>query len=89
MTSWLLMAAAIFAYLAVDARRMTLPDDNTRHEFDAIETAESTAGLSVEAQQNRTRWLRRCGLGRPSQVVWLWISLAIGCLVGAILRAMA
>jgi hypothetical protein len=83
----LLVAAAVFGYLAVDAWRMGRPlQHDAPYAIEAKERGESVVGVPVREQLWRKAWHRRYGLGKPSQVVWVWAILAIGCLLAAGLR---
>lgn len=82
----LLLAAAVFGFLAVDAWRMSAPSHTAPYEVEAKERSESVAGVPVAEQLRRQSWSRRYGLGALGDVVWLWSILAGGCLVAAIFR---
>jgi hypothetical protein len=86
MTLLLLLAAAVFGFLAIDAQRMSRQPHNAPYEVEARERGESVAGVAVSEQLRRQWWHRQHGLGSPGEIVWLWLVLAGGCFVAALFR---
>jgi hypothetical protein len=86
MTLLLLLAAAVFGLLAVDAWRIGRPPHDAPYQVEAKERGESVAGVPVSEQLRRQAWHRRFGLGAPGEIVWLWSILAGGCLAAALFR---
>jgi hypothetical protein len=82
----LVLAAAVFGFLAMDAWRMGRPPHKAPYEIQAKERGESVAGVPVSEQLRRESWHQRYGVGATGGVVWLWSILAAGCLVGALFR---
>lgn len=72
----LLVLAAFFGYLAVDAFSMGKPARNVPYEIEANARRENLDGISLAEQRERQAWQRSYGIGKPSDIVWLWAVLA-------------
>ena len=72
----LLVLAAFFGYLAVDAFSMGKPARNVPYEIEANARRENLDGISLAEQRERQAWQRSYGIGKPSDIVWLWTVLA-------------
>jgi hypothetical protein len=80
---WLLIPAALFAYLAFDAWRLGTSSEAAPYDTEAKVRGEPLDGVPLHEQMRRKAWSRRYGMGEPSQVLWVWLILAVGCLAGA------
>jgi hypothetical protein len=80
---WLLIPAALFAYLAFDAWSLGSTSESAPYNIEANVRGEPLNGVPLREQIRRKAWSRRYGIGEPSQVLWVWLILAAGCLAGA------
>lgn len=86
MTLLLLLMAAVFGLLAIDAWRMGRPSHHAPYEVEAKERSESVAGVPLSEQSRRHSWHRRYGVGDAVGIMLLWSILAGGCVVAALFR---
>ncbi len=89
MTILLLLFAALFSYLALDAWRLSSSSKDAPYEIEAKTRGESLVGIPLSEQHRRKNWNRRYGLGEPSHIVLVWAILTIGCLAAAGFSALA
>lgn len=89
MALWLLIPAALFLYLAFDAWRLSVPKHDSLYRSEAESRGEALGGVPLSEQIQRQSWSRRYGGGATSQVVWVWLLLAFGCLAGAVFEVLA
>ncbi|WP_457422123.1 hypothetical protein [Roseateles sp. P5_E7] len=80
----LLILAALFGFLAYDARRLSVDPRDLPYEALSGETTESVAGISRAELDERKGWLVRHGERDYRGAHLLWIILAAVCLVGAV-----
>jgi hypothetical protein len=83
-TLTLVVLAIFFAYLAYDAYRLRSPDRSPSAEEIAKGLGQDISHLSAAERIRFADWHRRRGLGRPSQMVWLFVILTIGCVAAAL-----
>ena len=79
----LVISAALFSYLAYDAWRISIRSAGMPYQIEAKVRGESVAGIPLSKQLERQEWHKRYGVGQTSQMVWLWVILAVACLAGA------
>lgn len=87
MAIWLLLPAAVFAYLAYDAWRLRTPENPLSYSVEAEVRGEPVAHVSLQEQSQRKVWGRRYGIGDPGGIFWLWVILGVGCFGGALIGA--
>ena len=75
--------AIFFAYLAYDSYRLRSPDESTSASVLAKGLGQDISHLSAAEQRQFMHWHRRFGLGGLSQTFWLFLILAVGCVLGA------
>jgi hypothetical protein len=79
MLSWLfLLLAVIFAYLAVDARRLAVSWREVPFPVIAKGLGQNVSHMPLAEQLKLKQHHEVHGLGDPSGVVWLWGILAAG-----------
>lgn len=83
----LLLLAAIFGYLALDAYSLGKPVRGVPYEIEAKARGESLDGVSLIEQRKRQAWHRSYGVGRPADVVWIWAILSGACFALAVMVA--
>ncbi|KQW45582.1 MULTISPECIES: hypothetical protein [unclassified Roseateles] len=89
MRFWLLLlVAAVFVGLALDAWRMRGPSRNVPYEIEAAVRGESLGGLPLWEQRERQKSFRR-KVGSLNTVFLVWATLAAGCLLAALLSVVA
>jgi hypothetical protein len=85
MAVWLLILAAVFAFLAYDAWRLRVSTHDAPYSIEAEARGEPVAHVPLHEQARRRAWARHHGVGKPGGICWVWLTLAAGCLVGAFL----
>ncbi len=84
MSPWLLLCAAfVFAWLAYDAWRLSIPDKEVPYSLTAKGLGQDVSGVPLQEQNMRKEWNARYGTGDLSQTVWLWGVFAMACAMGA------
>lgn len=86
MTLWLFIPTVLFAYLAYDAWRLRPHSQNMPYEVEEKVRGESVSSVPLEEQARRKAWNLRYGVGKASDIVWVWLVLTLGCLAGAVLE---
>lgn len=89
MTIWLLIAAALFTYLAYDAWRLRVRSRSVPYASEAEIRGEPVAHVSLREQAQRQAWSQRYGVGDVGGIFWVWAILGIGCLAGALIGTYA
>ena len=79
----LLLAAALFGLLALDAARLSTPSKDVPYSLTAMAWGEDVAHVPLAEQERRRQFNAQRGLGDLSQSVWLFGILSAGCLVDA------
>lgn len=79
----MLIAAAVFGYLAYDAARISTSAKEVPYSLTAKSWGEDVAHISLAEQERRKQHNAARGLGDLSQSVWLFGILCVGCLVWA------
>lgn len=86
MLTWFLMiASALFAYLAYDAARLATPADSVPYSQTAKGLGQDVAHVPLSEQHRLKRWNSAFGLGDLAGTVWLFGILSVGALSGAVL----
>ena len=80
----LLLLAAVFGYLAIDAHRIGKPPYDATYEIKTSSRNEHLGGVSLAEQQQRKDWQRSHGIGKLSDIVWLWSILSGAFLLAAL-----
>lgn len=75
----LLVLAAVFAVLAYDAWRLTVPAKDTPYEVTARPLGLEVDGVPTVELEKRKQWNLRYGTGDPGGAVWLWAVSSVGC----------
>lgn len=83
----LLFAALVFACLAMDAHNLGQLSRDLSYEPDARARADAREGASVVDSYDQRTWALRHGIGMPNNLFYLWLVLAAGCFVAALLNA--
>ncbi|HVR54974.1 MAG TPA: hypothetical protein VMS38_34965 [Pseudorhodoferax sp.] len=83
----LLLLAAIFGYLAIDAYSLGKPARGVPYEVEAKARGENLDGVSLIEQRERQAWHRSYGIGKPADVVWIWATLCGACFALAVVVA--
>lgn len=85
MTALILLALAfLFGYLAVDARKLSVPAKDVPASISLACLGLDTSGVPLHELERRKSWSARYGLGDLGQSVWLWGVLSVACFLGAI-----
>jgi hypothetical protein len=79
----MLIAAAVFGYLAYDAAHLSTPAKDVPYSLTAKGWDEDVSHVSLAEQQERKQYNTSRGIGDLSQSVWLFGILCVGCLVSA------
>jgi hypothetical protein len=79
----MLIAAAIFWYLAYDAARLSTSAKDVPYSLTAKGLGEDVAHISLTEQERRKQYNASRGLGDLSQSVWHFGILCVACLVWA------
>lgn len=79
----LLFAALVFACLAMDAHNLGQLSRDLSYEPDA----RAREGASMADSYDRRTWALRAGIGMPNNLFYLWLVLAAGCVIAALLNA--
>ena len=77
----LIILAGLFAGLAVDAKKLSVPWKNAPYSSIA---AQDVSHLSLAEQEKHKAWNAQHGFGNASQAHVLWGLLALACAVGAV-----
>jgi hypothetical protein len=90
MNAWLLLFAAIvFAWLAYDAWRISVPQADIPFALTAKGLGQDVSGVPLKEQKKRKDWNSIYGLGDLTQAAWLWGILAVGCAIASFVIFMA
>lgn len=90
MLPWfLLIASALFAYLAYDASRLSTPADSVPYSQTAKGLGQDVSHIPLSKQHQFKRWNSTFGLGDLAGSVWLFGILSIGAFAGAMLAFIA
>jgi hypothetical protein len=79
----LLVLSMLFAVLAYDAWRLTVPAKDVPFEVTARPLGMEVDGVQAAELEKRKGWNLRYGLGDPGGAVWLWAIASLGCACGA------
>ena len=82
---FLLLGALLFAWLAYDAWKLSIPANDTSYPVSARLLGQSSDGVPADELHSRKQWNSWRGLGDLSQSVWLWCVLSLTCAIAAIL----
>lgn len=80
-----MIAAALFAYLAYDAARLSTPADSVPYSQTAKALGQDVAHVPLSEQHQFKRWNATFGLGDLASTVWLFGVLSVGAFAGAML----
>lgn len=79
----LLFAALVFACLAMDAHNLGQLSRDLSHEPES----KARESASMAGSYDRWTWVLRAGIGMPNNLFYLWLVLAAGCVIAAVLSA--
>jgi hypothetical protein len=80
----LLVLSVLFAVLAYDAWRLTVPAKDVPFEVTARPLGIEGEGVPTVELEKRKAWNLSYGTGDPRGAVWLWTIACVGCAGGAV-----
>jgi hypothetical protein len=83
----LLMLGGLFAVLAYDAWKLSVPAKDAPYEVTAAPIGSEVDGVSAAEVEGRKGWHLRYGIGDTRGAYWFWGLASAGC-VGAALWAL-